>query len=191
MSDFVSSTPTEGGVSERAQLSEPALYLRRSDYLWISSFFIVALINIWFGIHNYNEAHKIVDTKANAQRLIQWLADKGTLREQGQEVLAGCNDPTNLWQDCLAAMTAAGGPFGSFRNTLEPKGRVVSESCDRSDLRTLGSIVIERGTPKPSDSSALVYTKMPTSQTLSGKLPLKVYICGRSFHPMNVGEAIF
>jgi hypothetical protein len=191
MGDSVKSNPADDNLTSQGYSIEPSPYLRTADYLWISAFLFVVLINIWFGVHNHGEAHKVAETKANAERLLQWVADKGPIREQGQEVLVGCDDPKGSWHDCLAALIASGGPFESFRNYLEPDGKVFSEACDRSDLKTLGSIVIERGTPKPLDPSAMAYAKMPAAQTLSGKLPIKITVCGRSFHPMNVGEATF
>lgn len=174
----------------RAQPS-PGAYLGKADIVWMTLLAVVVAVNFWFGFHNHGEAHQVATIKANAEDLVKWLGEKSEAREQGGSILAGCDTPKDSWHGCLAAIIAPGGPFEAFRNHLEPSGKVFSDSCDRSDLKTLGAIVIERGNPKPLDPSALVYTKMPPHQDLNGKLPLKIFICGRSFHPMNVGETLF
>ena len=176
---------------EPTNQSGPFKFLTSADIFWIVAFASVIVVNIWFGVHNYGEARKVAETKLNAEKLLDWITEKGPIREKGQEVLLGCDDPKGTWHDCLAAASSPGGPFESFRNHLEPSGRVFSDSCDRADLSTLGSVVIERGSPKPMDPSAMTYSKMPPGQDLSVKLPLRIFICGRSFHPMNVGETIF
>ncbi|NBW01613.1 MAG: hypothetical protein EBR85_07915 [Betaproteobacteria bacterium] len=191
MGESVRGHPDSDAQSGLNHRSEFPKYVATADIIWIAAFLCVVIINIWFGVHNYGEAKKVAEIKANAERLLHWVSEKGPLREKGQEVLSGCNDPKGLWQDCLAALIIPGGPFESFKNHLEPQGQIFSDSCDRGDLKTLGSIVIERGTAKPLDPSSMTYSKMPASQDLSGRLPLKIFICGRSFHPMNVGEAIF
>lgn len=180
-----------GAQSEINHLSGIPKYLTMTDILWIFAFFSVIMINIWFGVHNHGEARKVAETKTNAENVLLWLAEKGRIREKGQEVLSGCDDPKGAWQDCLSALHASGGPFESFRNYLEPTGQIFSDSCNRADLKTLGSIVIEHGNPKPLDPSSMTYSKMPAAQDLNGRLPLKIFICGRSFHPMNVGEVVF
>lgn len=168
-----------------------AEYLLKADIFWMTLLAAVVAVNFWFGFHNHGEAHRVATIKTNAEDLLKWLGEKGEAREQGGQILAGCDSPRDSWHGCLAAIIAPGGPFEAFRNHLEPSGKVFSDSCDRGDLKTLGAIVIERGNPKPLDPSALVYAKMPQHQDLNGKLPLKIFICGRSFHPMNVGETIF
>lgn len=179
--------PSEPEVPQKAA----TLYMQKTDFLWASLLGCVVVINLWFGIHNHSEAQKAATTKQNAENLLQWLSEKGPIREKGESVLPGCDSQKDLWQDCLAAITAQEGPLHSFRNYLEPGGRIFSDTCDRTDIKTLGSIVVEKGTPKPIDPSAMTYAKMPAKQILGNQLPIRIYVCGRSFHPMSVGETVF
>ena len=185
------SDPMESTLKERSYDSEPAKYLEAADYAWIIVFAFVVLVNLWFGLHNHAGEQKVAETKANAARLLAWFEDNGKIRELGQSVISGCDDPSDSWRECLASLVASGGPFETLTNQLEPTGKVFSDVCVRGELATLGTIVIERGAPKPQDPTAMVYARMPAAQDLSSRLPLKIYVCARSFHPMNVGETVF
>lgn len=179
---------SESNLSEASQaVGRP----QKSDLPWIVLLILVVVINIWFGVHSYSEAQKVSATKQNAEDLIVWISEKGPLREKGQPVMAQCDAPKASWANCRDALAAPGGPFERIRNQLNSSGLVFADACDRNDLHTLGAIVIEKGSPKPADPTALAYAKMPADQNLTGKLPLKLSVCGRSFHTMNVGEAVF
>lgn len=178
---------------KREQLSDlpTESQVKRSDFPWIGVFILVIATNIWLGAHNYLEARTVAETKSTAERLTKWLSEASEARQSGRLALSRCNDPTNAWRDCREELIAKDGPIPNARNLLNPSGDFFADACDRSNLSTLGSVVIEKGTPKPTDATQLIYTKMPSTQTLSEKLPLKVFVCGRSFHPMIVSEIVF
>ncbi len=178
---------SSGPADEHRQL-EP--YLRPTDFVWIVSFVFMLGINVWFGIHNYAEIQKVASTQKNAEALLAWITEQNKIRERGQPIPPECDGPAGTWHECLASTLSATGPFHTFENLLQPKGKIFSDSCERGDLSTLGAIVIEKGNPKPLDPSALVYTKMPPTLRLNERLALRVFVCARSFHPMHIGETV-
>ena len=166
-------------------------YLNRFDPLWILLFFLVIVINVWFGIHSLTQAQRVDVTRKNAAAVLGWLSEKAPLREQKQPVSAACDDPTGSWNDCLNSVTGPDGVLANARNELEPAYPIFSDACDRKDPKSFGTIVIEKGTPKPTDPNSIAYSKMPKNQDLSEKLLLKVVVCARSFHIMPIGETSF
>ncbi len=178
---------------EKKQLSkEPdTRQVTKSDLLWIGVFFLIIATNFWLGGHNYLEARNVAETKSTAEKLTKWLAEAREASHSNRLTLGSCNDPASSWRDCRDELMANNGPIPNARNLLNPSGEFFADVCDRSNLSTLGSVVIEKGTPKPTDATQFIYAKMPSTQILSEKLPLKVFVCGRSFHPMVVGEIVF
>ena len=166
-------------------------YLNRFDPLWIALFVIVVAVNVWFGIHSLTQAQRVDVTRKNAAAVLGWLSEKAPLREQKQPVSAACDDPTGSWNDCLNSVTGPEGVLANARNELEPSYPIFSDACDRKDPKSFGTIVIEKGTPKPTDPNSIAYSKMPKNQDLSEKLLLKVVVCARSFHIMPIGETSF
>lgn len=183
--------PIMSAIKEQSNDPEPNKYLQASDYAWVAVFVFVVLVNLWLGVSNYSNAKKVSETTTIATQVMKWFADNETAREAGRLLLFDCNEPGGLWSNCLASIVAPGGPFENLSNQLEPTAKVFSDVCNRDDFSTLGSIVIERGSAKQADPSSIVYAKMPVAQDLGAKLPLKIYVCGRSFRPINVGEVVF
>lgn len=178
---------------ETQTIADPARepYLNRFDPFWIVLFISVIVINIWFGIHSLTQAQHVALTRKNAEAVLGWLKEKAPLREQQQPILPGCDSPAGRWADCLNSIVAADGPLPNIRNQLQQAGPVFADACDRNESQSLGAIVIEKGSPKPTDPTAVAYSRMPKEQDLSQKLLLKFAVCGRSFHVMNVGETTF
>ena len=86
---------------------------------------------------------------------------------------------------------AEGAPFASLQNAFETKNLVFADACDRTRLDTHGSIIIEKGTPKPPDGSSLAYGPLPDEESLAEPLAIRVSICGRAFAINHIAEFKF
>ncbi len=165
--------------------------ITKADSLWIGVFLLIVSLNLWLGAHNYFEARNVADTKIAADTVLKWFASAGEGRAKGSVSEGPCQAAESQWIDCRNSLISSSGPLKDYSNLLNPTGEVFADACDRSNLKTLGAIVVERGVPKASDVTQIVYQKISPAQTLSEPLSLKLYVCGRSFHPMIVGETVF
>jgi hypothetical protein len=86
---------------------------------------------------------------------------------------------------------AKGAPLASIQNAFEEKNLVFADACDRTRLDTHGSIIIEKGTPKPPDGSSLAYTPLADEESLAEPLAIRVSICGRAFAINHIAEFKF
>ena len=89
------------------------------------------------------------------------------------------------------ALVAAGAPFASLQNAFGVKNLLFADACDRNRLDTNGSIIIEKGTPKPPDGSSLAYAPIADEEPLAEPLALRVSICGRAFAVNHIAEFKF
>jgi len=78
-----------------------------------------------------------------------------------------------------------------MRNQFNASDAVFSTSCDRTRLETQGSLILEKGTPKPPDGSSLTYSPLGDDELLVEPLSLRLSICGRGFSVIHVAEFRF
>ena len=96
------------------------------------------------------------------------------------------------WETCLSALQSAGQPFAEMKNPLVPDGLSFSNKCDRGDLKTMGSIVIEKGTAGINNGQPIiVYTAIEPNESIASEVLLRVKVCGRGFVEFHVAELKF
>jgi len=96
------------------------------------------------------------------------------------------------WEACVSALQSAGQPFAEFKNPLVADGLVFGNKCDRSDLKTMGSIVFEKGTAGINNGQPIiVYTPIEPNESIASEVLLRVTVCGRGFVVFHVAELKF
>jgi uncharacterized protein (UPF0333 family) len=96
------------------------------------------------------------------------------------------------WEACVSALQSAGQPFAEFKNPLVADGLVFGNKCDRSELKTMGSIVFEKGTAGINNGQPIiVYTPIEPHESIASEVLLRVTVCGRGFTVFHVAELKF
>lgn len=167
-------------------------YFGATDALFVLIALAVAVLVVRLGAHTFTEGMHTEASKANGERLAAWIEEAGKQREAGQPTgVAACDADDATWAKCRDALSAPGGPLAGLANVAHPGGLLFSPSCDRTQLDTLGSFIIEKGLPKPPDGASLVYAAIANDEPLKDALPLRVAVCGRGYSQINIREVRF
>jgi hypothetical protein len=164
-----------------------------TELVFVILLLIVLGLVVNLGYTTFKEGSETEHTKRNAEQLVQWLEETGKARAEGKEVaLESCRkDSEAMLQDCLMAVVAPGAPLANIKNVAEKEGLIFSPKCDREQLNTHGAIIVEKGTPKPTDPSALTFAAMETDEAVNQELNLRVIVCGRGFSVIKIAELKF
>jgi hypothetical protein len=87
-------------------------------------------------------------------------------------------------------MFAVGAPSAETKNNFSAKNLLFSQACDRNDLLNLGSLIFEKGTPKP-DGSGFTYSPIADDEKLEQAVPMRLTVCVRGFTSEHVSEFSF
>ncbi len=160
-------------------------WLRFVDYLFI--FFMIGLTAacVLLAQHSIDEAIKIEEIKVMGEEVTAWM--KGATDKRGEEEFepAACRKADgHAWSDCLAAMLEENGPLHKKDNPFHAGRALLQKKCDPSDVETIGSIIIEKGTATPAGSFA--YSTFEGTEPLAKDIVYRVLVCGRGFHVIKI-----
>ncbi len=141
---------------------------------------VVAIIGVLaavgvVGYQGYIDSTKESVTKSNAKALHQWFLNTKTVKAAG--IAVDPNDCSNGqigsdadMNDCLTAMVATTGPFGSFKNAYD------------SNVSAASTISIEHGTGTPTGtcsgaSLGTIVVRNEDTNTSDNVYEFKTYVC--------------
>ena len=180
------------GGAQDADDNHPKPYFGFTDLIFVVVAIIVAVLVLRLGYMTWSAGSKTETTKENGEAVATWMTEKGLKREANEDTgIPACNRGTSTWGQCRDALVAAGAPFASLQNAFGAKNLLFADACDRNRLDTNGSIIIEKGTPKPPDGSSLAYAPIADEEPLAEPLALRVSICGRAFAVNHIAEFKF
>ncbi len=166
-------------------------YFTLTDFIFVVIAIVVGILVVRLGATTWAEGMRTEASKANGEQLAAWLEEAGAKRAAGEKTgIAACDADGASWSECRDALVADDGPLASLANPAMPDG-VFASACDRNQLDTLGTIIIEKGLPKPPDGASLVYGAMPDDEPTKDALSLRVAVCGRGYSQINVREVKF
>ncbi len=178
--------------SDTGSADGPAPYFSTSDAVFVLLAIIVTIMVVQLGYETLHEGLNTEATKSRGEAMVSWFGSHAPAHAGDGEPLAGCDGENTTWASCRDALVADGGPFAGIRNIATPDGKVFSASCDRTDASTHGSIILEKGSPKPPDGASLIYAPLADDEALDkGPLDLRLSICGRGFSVIHIGEFKF
>ena len=181
-----------GGARDAGGDHHSAPYFGLTDLIFVVIAIVVAVLVVRLGYMTWLDGSRTEDTKANGEAVAAWMTEQGLKREKGEDTgIAACNRGDSTWAQCRAALIADGAPLASLKNAFEEKNLVFADACDRTRLNTHGSIIIEKGTPKPPDGSSLAYGPLVDEEPLAEPLAIRVSICGRAFAINHIAEFKF
>ena len=167
-------------------------YFTLTDFIFVVIAIVVGILVVRLGATTWTEGMHTEATKANGEKFAAWIEEAGAKRAAGEKTgVAACDADGASWADCRDALVAEGGPLAGLKNVAEPDGEIFAAACDRSQLATLGTIIVEKGLPKPPDGASLIYSAMPDAEPMKDALSMRVAICGRGYSQINVREVKF
>ena len=178
--------------SDTGSADVPAPYFSAGDAFFVFLAIVITIMVVQLGYETLHEGLNTEATKSRGEAMVSWFNGHAQQHAGGDEPLAGCDGDGSTWASCRDALVADGGPFAGIRNIANPEGKVFSASCDRTDASTHGSIILEKGSPKPPDGASLIYAPLADDEALDkGPLDLRLSICGRGFSVIHIGEFKF
>ena len=166
---------------------EPYFGLR--DMVFVVIAIIVAALVVELGYKTWSDGQNTETTKAQGEELAAWLTEQGNKLAAGEQpAIAACGRGESKWSECRDALVAPGGPFEKLTNVFGKDNLLFSPACDRTQLNTHGSILVEKGLPKPPDGASLIYSPIADDEPMAEPLSLRVSICGRGFSTIHIAE---
>ncbi len=185
-------TPDSGAADAAGPAAVTTAYFGLSDAIFVGIAVIICAIVIELGVTTFREGMHTESTKANGEAFAAWLDEAGKKREAGEATgVAACDAEDAVWSDCRDALVAEGGPLAGLSNVALAGGPLFAAACDHNQRDTLGTILFERGLPKPPDGASLIYGAIADGQPAREALPLRVAVCGRGYSQINVREVKF
>ena len=167
-------------------------YFSLSDFFFIFIAGVVALTIVKLGYSTLVDGLHTDSAKSTGESIVSWMTDAASKRASSDESLQNeCSGEAKKWLDCREWLVSSSGPLKGMSNHISQGNKLFSPACDRTQLDTLGSIIIEKGTPKPPDGASLMYAPLPDDEPLKEPLPLRLSICGRGFSVIRVAEFTF
>ena len=178
--------------STAAQVDTPRPYFSLSDLIFVVIAIVVAIAVAQLGYVTWAEGRNTESAKSTGESIVGWMTGEAAKRaEGGADLASACSGEDKTWLNCREWMASTDGPFKGLENQIRKGNKLFSPSCDRTQLDTLGSIIVEKGTPKPPDGASLVYAPLADEEPLGAPLSLRLSICGRSFSVIHVAEFTF
>ena len=167
-------------------------YFSVSDFFFIFITAVVAIAIVKLGYSTWLEGMHTDLTKSNGETIVSWMTDAASKRaSHDQSSKNECINDEKNWIDCREWLVSSSGPFKGMSNHINQSNKLFSSACDRTQLDTLGSIIFEKGTPKPPDGASLTYAPLADDELLREPLSLRLSICGRGFSVIRVAEFTF
>lgn len=172
--------------------NEKTPYFSLGDLFFAVLAFVIAVVIIDLGYNTWAEGRKTESTKATGEAIAAWMTTEAAKHSSGNpDVATECHGDDKTWAGCREWMASTSGPFKGLTNQQSSTNKLFSESCDRTQLDTLGSIILAKGTPKPPDGASLMYAPLADGEPLGAPLSLRLSICGRGFSLIHVAEFTF
>jgi len=181
-----------GEARDSGEDHHSAPYFGLTDLIFLVVAIVVALLVVRLGYMTWEDGSRTEDTKANGEAVAAWMTEQGLKREANEETgVPACNRGSGTWAQCREALVATGAPFASLQNAFGTENLLFANACDRTRLDTHGSIIVEKGTPKPPDGSSLAYASITDDESLTKPLAIRISICGRAFAINHIAEFKF
>lgn len=180
--------PTSAGFHES---KKP--YFSLSDLLFMVVAGALGIGIIQLGYATWSDGQHTEAAKSTGESIVSWMTQEAAKRAtaDGANSASECRTEDKNWIDCREWLISSSGPFKGLSNQLSRNNKLFSPACDRTQLDTLGSIIFEKGTPKPPDGASLVYAPLADDESLGAPLALRLSICGRGFSVIHVAEFTF
>jgi hypothetical protein len=167
-------------------------YFSLSDSFFIFITVVVAIAIVKLGYSTWLEGRHTDAAKSTGESIVSWMTDAASKRASyAESSKVACSSDAKKWIECREWLVSSSGPLSGMSNHISQGNKLFSPACDRTQLDTLGSIIIEKGTPKPPDGASLMYAPLSDDEPLKEPLPLRLSICGRGFSVIRVAEFTF
>ena len=164
-------------------------YFSSSDPVWLLLACALVAVNLFVSLNDFRQARHTETTRMHAQYVADLIVRLSQQRTAGKPGPEACQ-PTSMWSTCQQGLLGMDAHAATLRNLLKPGGPVFSNGCDRQRPSTLGTIVIEVGTPKPNDPESLTYAPIQDEQVMKQRLPMRVAVCGRLYSKMLIADVV-
>ena len=155
---------------ERSETIRP--YFSLSDFFFILITAVVAIAIIKLGYSTWIEGRHTDAAKSTGESLVSWMTDAASKRASYDESSKNaCSSEAKNWIGCREWLVSSSGPLRGMSNHISQGNKLFSPACERTQLNTLGSIIFEKGTPKPPDGASLMYAPLSDDEPLRDPLP--------------------
>jgi hypothetical protein len=176
--------------AERSETNRPYFSLSDLFFMVIAGALGIGIVQL--GYATWIDGRHTESAKSTGESIVSWMTDAASKRSPTGDGSANeCSGEEKNWLDCREWLVSSSGPFRGLSNQINPSNKLFSPACDRTQLNTLGSIIFEKGTPKPPDGASLIYAPLADDEPLGGPLSLRLSICGRGFSVIHVAEFTF
>ncbi len=181
--------------TDRSDVDAPALdaqpYFRMGDWIFVFTAVVISLLVIRLGFVTWHDGRLTEISKEQGKQVAVLLEEQAHKQAGGDPYFAPCERANASWSDCRDALIAEDGPLKNMRNAFDGKTALFSSACDKSRPESHGTIIVEKGLPKPPDGSSLAYSPLADDESLAEPLSLRVSICGRGFATIHITEFTF
>ena len=175
--------------SNNAEPKKP--YINAGDIAFLIFVLIVSLTMTSISYTIWKDEKSSGESKESGEQVVAVFTEQGLKRGNAEANPAAiCDFNSMTWATCRDAMFAVGAPLAETKNTFSADNLLFSQACDRNDLLNLGSLIFEKGTPKP-DGSGFTYSAIADDEKLDQALPMRLTVCVRGFTSEHVSEFSF
>ena len=175
--------------SNNAEPKKPYITSGDIRFLIFAMLVLFTLMNISYTI--WKDEVSSGETKESGEHVVAVFTAQGQLRGNAESTPpAVCDFSSMTWAACRDAMFAVGAPLAETKNNFSTNNLLFSPACDRNDLHNLGSLIFEKGTPKP-DGSGFTYSPIADDEKLDQAVPMRLTVCVRGFTSQRVSEFSF
>ena len=147
---------------------------------------------VQLGYSTWVEGRHTESAKSTGESIVSLMTEEASKRANaGESSTNECSGEEKNWLDCREWLVSSSGPLKGLSSQISRGNKLFSPACDRTQLDTLGSIIFEKGTPKPPDGASLGYAPLSDNEPLGAPIPLRLSICGRGFSVIHVAEFTF
>ena len=166
-------------------------YITAGDLAFLVFVLIVALTMTSISYTIWKDEKSSGESKESGEQVVAVFTEQGLKRGNAEaNPPAVCDFSSMTWGACRDAMFAVGAPLAETKNNFSAKNLLFSQACDRNDLLNLGSLIFEKGTPKP-DGSGFTYSPIADDEKLEQAVPMRLTVCVRGFTSEHVSEFSF
>ncbi|NDC09031.1 MAG: hypothetical protein EBZ75_06710 [Oxalobacteraceae bacterium] len=176
--------------AEPSETNRPYFSLSDLFFMVIAGALGIGIVQL--GFSTWVDGRHTESAKSSGESIVSWMTEAASKRSSAGEGSANeCSGEDKNWLDCREWLVSSSGPFKGLSNQISRSNKLFSPACDRTKLDTLGSIIFEKGTPKPPDGASLAYAPLADDEPLGAPLSLRLSICGRGFSVIRVAEFTF
>jgi len=167
-------------------------YFTLSDLFFMVIACALGIGSVQLGYSTWVEGRHTESAKSTGESIVSLMTEEASKRANaGESSTNECSGEEKNWLDCREWLVSSSGPLKGLSNQISRGNKLFSPACDRTQLDTLGSIIFEKGTPKPPDGASLGYAPLSDNEPLGAPIPLRLSICGRGFSVIHVAEFTF